>query len=99
GGSRTGGGPRSRSRRTGPELNIREARSWLDAHVNLESTGLPPGADRRATAPTLVRIEALVQLLGSPQESYPVIHLTGTNGKTSVARMTSGLLQASGLSV
>src|SRR5262249_1225240 len=38
-------------------------------------------------------------LLGSPQESYPVIHLTGTNGKTSVARMTSGLLQASGLSV
>ena len=80
-------------------MDIREARSWLDAHVNLESTGLPPGADRRATAPTLARIEALVRLLGSPQESYPVIHLTGTNGKTSVARMTSALLVASGLSV
>ncbi|MFL6243054.1 MAG: tetrahydrofolate synthase, partial [Acidimicrobiia bacterium] len=38
-------------------------------------------------------------LLGSPQETYPEIHLTGTNGKTSAARMTSALLEASGLSV
>jgi dihydrofolate synthase/folylpolyglutamate synthase len=80
-------------------LDIGAARAWLDAHVNLESTGLPPGADRRATAPTLERIEALVGLLGSPQQSYPEIHLTGTNGKTSVARMTSALLEACGLSV
>jgi dihydrofolate synthase/folylpolyglutamate synthase len=80
-------------------LDIGAARAWLDAHVNLESTGLPPGADRRATAPTLDRIRALVELLGSPQESYPEIHLTGTNGKTSAARMTSALLEASGLSV
>src|SRR5262249_23324914 len=83
----------------GLTLDIREARSWLDAHVNLESTGLPAGADRRAAAPTLARIQALVRLLGSPQESYPVIHLTGTNGKPSAARMTSALLVASGLSV
>jgi dihydrofolate synthase/folylpolyglutamate synthase len=80
-------------------VHIEQARAWLDAHVNLESTGLPPGADRRATAPTLKRIEELLRLLGSPEESYPVIHLTGTNGKTSVARMTSALLEASGLSV
>jgi dihydrofolate synthase / folylpolyglutamate synthase len=80
-------------------LDIGSARAWLDAHVNLESTGLPPGANRRASAPTLARIEALVRLLGSPQESYPEIHLTGTNGKTSVARMASALLEASGLSV
>jgi dihydrofolate synthase/folylpolyglutamate synthase len=80
-------------------LDIGDARAWLDAHVNLESTGLPPGADRRATAPTLDRIRALVDLLGSPQETYPEIHLTGTNGKTSAARMTSALLEASGLSV
>jgi dihydrofolate synthase/folylpolyglutamate synthase len=79
-------------------VDIRAARSWLDAHVNLESTGLPPGTDRRS-APTLARIEALVRLLGLPQTSYPAIHLTGTNGKTSVARMASGLLEASGLSV
>jgi dihydrofolate synthase / folylpolyglutamate synthase len=80
-------------------LEVDEAQAWLDAHVNLESTGLPPGADRRRTAPTLKRIEELVRLLGSPEQSYPVIHLTGTNGKTSVARMTSALLEASGLSV
>ena len=80
-------------------MDIGAARAWLDAHVNLESTGLPPGADRRATAPTLDRIRALVELLGSPQETYPEIHLTGTNGKTSAARMTSALLEASGLSV
>jgi dihydrofolate synthase / folylpolyglutamate synthase len=80
-------------------LDIGAARAWLDAHVNLESTGLPPGADRRTTAPTLDRIRALVELLGSPQETYPEIHLTGTNGKTSAARMTSALLEASGLSV
>ena len=80
-------------------MDIGAARTWLDAHVNLESTGLPPGADRRATAPTLDRIRALVDLLGSPQDSYPEIHLTGTNGKTSAARMTSALLETSGLSV
>lgn len=80
-------------------MDVAEAQAWLDAHVNLESTGLPPGADRRATAPTRKRIEELVRLLGSPEQSYPVIHLTGTNGKTSVARMISTLLAASGLSV
>jgi dihydrofolate synthase/folylpolyglutamate synthase len=80
-------------------LDSDDARAWLDAHVNLESTGLPPGADRRATAPTLKRIVELLRLLGSPEESYPVIHLTGTNGKTSVARMTAALLETSGLSV
>jgi dihydrofolate synthase / folylpolyglutamate synthase len=80
-------------------LDIQQAQAWLDAHVNLESTGLPPGADRRATAPTLKRIQELLRLLGSPEESYPVIHLTGTNGKTSVARITAALLETSGLSV
>ena len=30
---------------TRPDLDIGAARTWLDAHVNLESTGLPPGAD------------------------------------------------------
>ena len=47
-------------------------------------------------APTLDRIRALVELLGSPQLEYPVIHLTGTNGKTSATRMTTALLDASG---
>jgi dihydrofolate synthase / folylpolyglutamate synthase len=47
--------------------------------------------------PSLDRITALVTLLGDPQRAYPVIHLTGTNGKTSTARMTETLLRARGL--
>jgi dihydrofolate synthase/folylpolyglutamate synthase len=44
--------------------------------------------------PSLTRITALMDLLGSPQLSYPSIHIAGTNGKTSVARMTDALLTA-----
>ncbi|MGI8899744.1 MAG: bifunctional folylpolyglutamate synthase/dihydrofolate synthase [Nocardioides sp.] len=47
--------------------------------------------------PSLDRITALTDLLGDPQHAYPVIHLTGTNGKTSTARMVDTLLRASGL--
>jgi dihydrofolate synthase/folylpolyglutamate synthase len=44
--------------------------------------------------PSLDRIAALMDLLGSPQRSYPSIHIAGTNGKTSVARMVDALLTA-----
>jgi len=47
--------------------------------------------------PTLDRIEAFTELLGEPQRAYPVIHLTGTNGKTSTARMVETLLRGLGL--
>lgn len=47
--------------------------------------------------PSLTRIAALVDLLGSPQRSYPVLHIAGTNGKTSVARMVDALLSRIGL--
>jgi dihydrofolate synthase/folylpolyglutamate synthase len=41
----------------------------------------------------------LMGVLGDPQQSYPVIHITGTNGKGSTARMITGLLAEAGLSV
>ncbi len=44
--------------------------------------------------PSLTRISALMDLLGSPQRTYPSIHIAGTNGKTSVARMVDALLTA-----
>ena len=44
--------------------------------------------------PSLDRIRAFTELLGEPQRAYPVIHLTGTNGKTSTARMVDTLLRA-----
>ena len=47
--------------------------------------------------PTKQRIEALVDLLGQPQRGYRSIHLTGTNGKTSTARMVDELLRGLGL--
>ncbi|MGN6609021.1 MAG: bifunctional tetrahydrofolate synthase/dihydrofolate synthase [Jatrophihabitans sp.] len=47
--------------------------------------------------PTTERIAALLDLLGSPQRAYRSIHLTGTNGKTSTARMVDELLRAFGL--
>ncbi|MET0741336.1 MAG: cyanophycin synthetase [Candidatus Nanopelagicales bacterium] len=49
--------------------------------------------------PSLDRIRALTNLLGEPQAAYPVIHVTGTNGKTSTARIIESLLRAFGLRV
>ncbi len=43
--------------------------------------------------PSLDRIRAFTELLGDPQRGYPAIHLTGTNGKTSTARMIDTLLR------
>jgi dihydrofolate synthase/folylpolyglutamate synthase len=43
--------------------------------------------------PSLERITALMDILGQPQRSYPSIHITGTNGKTSTARMIEQLLR------
>jgi dihydrofolate synthase/folylpolyglutamate synthase len=79
-------------------VNRFDARAWLDAHVNLETgIGVPSGRERGA--PTLERIGTLMTYLGSPELEFPVIHLTGTNGKTSTARMITRLLVALGLKV
>lgn len=48
-------------------------------------------------APTLERIAALVDILGSPQLTYPTIHIGGTNGKTTTSRMIDSLLFEMGL--
>jgi dihydrofolate synthase/folylpolyglutamate synthase len=47
--------------------------------------------------PTLDRIEAALDLLGWPQRAYQVIHVAGTNGKTSTARIAESLTRAHGL--
>ena len=48
-------------------------------------------------APSLERISALVDILGSPQLTYPTIHVGGTNGKTTTSRMIDSLLFEMGL--
>src|SRR5207244_440926 len=49
--------------------------------------------------PSLDRIRAMMEVLGEPQRGYPAIHLTGTNGKTSTARMIETLVRTLGLRV
>ena len=48
-------------------------------------------------SPTLDRIAALTDILGSPQLTYPTIHVGGTNGKTSTSRMIDSMLFEMGL--
>jgi dihydrofolate synthase/folylpolyglutamate synthase len=62
--------------------------------VEAEILGRAPEHD---LTPTLDRIAAVVDLMGSPQRTFPVIHLTGTNGKTSTTRMVERLLREFGL--
>ncbi len=47
--------------------------------------------------PTLDRVKLALDILGDPQNSYPSIHITGTNGKTSTSRMIDSLLTAFGM--
>ncbi|MDR9451608.1 MAG: dihydrofolate synthase, partial [Acidimicrobiia bacterium] len=62
-----------------------EAVAFLDRHIGL---GVKPG---------LERTRELLELLGDPQQTYPIIHITGSNGKTSTARIATSLLAAHGL--
>ena len=47
--------------------------------------------------PTLHRVARVMELMGDPQRAFPMIHLTGTNGKTSTTRMIERLLREMGL--
>jgi dihydrofolate synthase / folylpolyglutamate synthase len=47
--------------------------------------------------PRLGAVRRVVELLGDPQRAYPIIHVTGTNGKTSTSRITESILRAYGL--
>src|SRR5208283_4613862 len=71
--------------------------AWLDRHVNLEA--IESGRAGKLGLPSLERITVLVSALGDPQAAYPVVHVTGTNGKGSTSRMAAAILQACGLSV
>ena len=50
-----------------------------------------------APRPRLAPTRRAVDLLGDPQNTYPIIHITGTNGKTSTSRITESILRAYGL--
>jgi len=48
-------------------------------------------------APTIDRVREVCELLGDPQRAYRVVHVTGTNGKTSTSRMVERILREHGL--
>lgn len=71
-------------------MSYTEARAYLDA-LGIDAM--------KALAPSLHRIEALMTALDHPERALPAIHVTGTNGKTSTARIAAGILAATGIKV
>ena len=71
--------------------SLAEALAWLDGHVNFEATA----GDTAGLS--LAPMRELLAALGDPQADYPAIHITGTNGKGSVAALVAGLAQAWGM--
>lgn len=66
-------------------MNYDEAVAYLDRHIEL---GWKPGLDR---------IARLTEMMGFPQRNYPVIHVAGTNGKTTVTKAAASIATALGL--
>jgi dihydrofolate synthase / folylpolyglutamate synthase len=82
-----------------PDASQREAARNLEIVRLLREveTSILARAPEHDLQPSLDRIRDVVELLGDPQRSYPVVHLTGTNGKTSTARIVDTLLGELGL--
>lgn len=66
-------------------MNYQQAISYVDKHIGL------------SREPGLERMRDLLDLMGRPHEGYPVIHIAGTNGKTSTSRLATLILVAHGL--
>ena len=70
---------------------------WRGSTATRTSSGCWPTRARPRPDPT--RMRRFAHVMGDPQDTAPVIHLTGTNGKTSTARGLTTLLMAKGLTV
>ncbi|MEA3214196.1 MAG: dihydrofolate synthase / folylpolyglutamate synthase [Acidimicrobiia bacterium] len=80
-------------------MEYAEALEALERHINYPTWGQGVIRAGATHGLGLERMEKLVEVLGQPQSAYPVIHVTGTNGKGSTARVVTRLLQACGLTV
>lgn len=80
-------------------MNIVEALAWLDRRIDHETAASSGIAAGHIEGLSLEPMAELMRLLGDPQLDVPVIHITGTNGKGSVAAMVSALLRHHGLVV
>jgi dihydrofolate synthase / folylpolyglutamate synthase len=68
--------------------------SWEEAVTYLDALGVDA---MKAAGPSTHRIEALLDILNHPEREVAAVHVTGTNGKSSAARMVAALLGATGL--
>lgn len=71
----------------------------LDAAVAQIYESIVERAPEHDIEPSLDRIRMLLDILGDPQNTFPTVHITGTNGKTSTARMIDAVLTAFGVRV
>ncbi|MFW5469821.1 bifunctional folylpolyglutamate synthase/dihydrofolate synthase [Knoellia sp. CPCC 206435] len=82
-----------------PDSSQREAARTLEIMQRLREVeeSILARAPEHDLEPSLDRIRAVMELAGDPQGTYPVIHLTGTNGKTTTARVIESILREMGL--
>ena len=80
-------------------LDAAERDVALDARVARIYRDIVARAPEHKVQPSTSRVEAVLDILGDPQDAYPSVHITGTNGKTSTARMVDSLLSALGMKV
>lgn len=66
-------------------MDYEQAVAYLDDHIG------------HGVAPGLERINDLLDFMGRPDDGYPIVHVAGTNGKTSTSRLTTLILVAHGL--
>lgn len=66
-------------------MDYESAIAYLERHIDL---GMKPG---------LSRMVELLGMMGHPESGYPIVHVAGTNGKTSTARLITVILAAHGL--
>ncbi len=69
---------------------------WREATEHLDALGIDA---MKSMAPSMHRIAALCEALDHPERAAQALHISGTNGKSSAARIATGLLSAAGLSV
>ena len=80
-------------------MDLPQALAFLDRHLNREATAFSTISAGDIEGLSLGSMVELMAFSGDAHLAYPVIHVTGTNGKGSVARMITELLVSSGLSV
>jgi dihydrofolate synthase/folylpolyglutamate synthase len=96
--TRTAGhGPQRAERRAAEAVAAAEAAEAAEARMVQVRREILARAPEHDVVPDLSRVAAVCELLGDPQQAFRVVHVTGTNGKTSTTRIVERLLREHGL--